>query len=1048
MGAQRRPFFLPLLFGLFFALSGQAQVDFDLEVDVVMDTVLYGGFVGADEVVPDGFRRYRLYAVFPDDVEIMLGPAADDSSDPSIPGFGYSSDCGCFNTFGAGGTFNFDTGAEILPAYLPLFPEVQYDTWWTTHISQSTPGTNVIEPAGTFPIGFDSCEDLVLQGGLLVTNADPVHASVTDGRALIGQITTCESFSFQVCVSFQNGGVVTTSCTDGFVEVSDLCAPMIDPQVTVMEEIDCFGETASFGVEPNDPSLAFTSTVEYSLFEVTGAGPQLVSQQVGNPDFTGVPAGEYFVTLLDTARTVAFSSNTCMDTTANVVFVTPNDIALTVDLTEDNLCGGEDVATICYTASGGTGALSTVAVHGLGLELAPDSATCFTNLSCYGGDGEYTITTTDEQGCTSDTSVVVSCPDPIVFDVDGEGVSCAGEEDGSFSGSVQGGTGLVSVVVDEIALELIVEGFLEFDQDAIASGLYTFEILDENGCGFTDSLSIPEPDSIAVTYAVTDVACAGECNGLVLVSASGGSQPFTYALVDLDGQDANPGQLCPGGYVHTTTDGNGCSVADTVTVNGPDTIQFNFITSNVPCSGADNGLICLDSLSGGTGPLQPQLVPLPTNSLDGNCFNVPAGNYTVLVTDSLGCVSASFETTVEEPANIEILPTITPISCTGAGDGVLVVNAVGGSGALQLTSPFVFASLPDTLVGLGPDSLNLVVADTLGCIDSLLVGIPEPEPVALDILSSVLPECGGDCTGGIEVTLEGGTGSLTLYQGSISDSTAVVASGLVNLCADDYALYLVDEENCTDSAFVSITEPDPLLFDITVQNVTCTGMNDGVAIIGTIGGSGETAWEFVGEDVDVLNLFEGEYSVSAADTAGCTADSTFLVAADIVTDMVVEIFTTPVTCWQTSDGTATAAVTGGQLPIHYEWSDPAGQSTATAIGLSEDVYSVVVTDDIGCTLGFLATVDPTEDCLFIADAITPNGDGVNDRWVVGGLEFFPQSEVEVFNRWGQLLFRSQPGTTWWDGTFNGALLPASDYYYVITVFPGAAPITGTVTLKY
>ena len=64
-----------------------------------------------------------------------------------------------------------------------------------------------------------------------------------------------------------------------------------------------------------------------------------------------------------------------------------------------------------------------------------------------------------------------------------------------------------------------------------------------------------------------------------------------------------------------------------------------------------------------------------------------------------------------------------------------------------------------------------------------------------------------------------------------------------------------------------------------------------------------------------------------------------------------------------------------------------GQSTATAIGL-EDVYSVVVTDDIGCTLGFLATVDPTEDCLFIADAITPNGDGVNDRWVVGGLEFF------------------------------------------------------------
>jgi len=276
----------------------------------------------------------------------------------------------------------------------------------------------------------------------------------------------------------------------------------------------------------------------------------------------------------------------------------------------------------------------------------------------------------------------------------------------------------------------------------------------------------------------------------------------------------------------------------------------------------------------------------------------------------------------------------------------------------------------------------------------------------------------------------------------------VVVSNLVNLCADTYDLYLTDEELCTDSVTVVIEEPDPLLFDITIQNVTCTGMDDGVAIIGTTGGTGESAWEFVGEDVDVLNLFEGEYSVSAADTAGCTADSTFLVEADIITDMLVEIFTSPVTCWQTSDGTATAAVTGGQQPISYVWSDNEDQVTATAIGLPEDVYSVTVTDNIGCTLGFLATVEPTEDCLFIADALTPNGDGINDRWVVGGLEFFPQSEVQVFNRWGQMLFRSSPGTTWWDGTFNGALLPASDYYYVITVFAGAEPITGTVTLKY
>ena len=379
---------------------------------------------------------------------------------------------------------------------------------------------------------------------------------------------------------------------------------------------------------------------------------------------------------------------------------------------------------------------------------------------------------------------------------------------------------------------------------------------------------------------------------------------------------------------------------------------------------------------------------------------------------------------------------------------MVIVNAVGGSGVLGLTFPYVFYALPDTLPLQGPDTLMLVVGDELGCVDSLEVSIPEPEQVELEVLGTVFPDCGGDCTGGIEVGISGGTGVLTLYEGGVSDSTGVVPSGLVNLCAGTYPLFLSDANGCLDSTTVEITQPDPLLFDITVQDVTCTGMDDGVAIIGTTGGSGETAWDFVGGAVDVLNLFEGEYFVSATDTAGCTTDSSFIVSADIVTDMLVEIFTTPVTCWQTSDGSATAAVTGGQLPIQYVWSDPDGQTTATAIGLPEDVYSVTVTDNIGCTLGFLATVEPTEECLFIADAITPNGDGINDRWVVGGLEFYPQSEVQVFNRWGQLLFRSKPGTTWWDGTADGAMLPASDYYYVITVEPGTEPITGTVTLKY
>jgi len=65
--------------------------------------------------------------------------------------------------------------------------------------------------------------------------------------------------------------------------------------------------------------------------------------------------------------------------------------------------------------------------------------------------------------------------------------------------------------------------------------------------------------------------------------------------------------------------------------------------------------------------------------------------------------------------------------------------------------------------------------------------------------------------------------------------------------------------------------------------------------------------------------------------------------------------------------------------------------------LPEEVYSVTVTDAIGCTLSLLIEVEPTIGCFFIAEAITPNGDGANDEWVIGGLEFFPNSTVQGFS---------------------------------------------------
>ena len=161
------------------------------------------------------------------------------------------------------------------------------------------------------------------------------------------------------------------------------------------------------------------------------------------------------------------------------------------------------------------------------------------------------------------------------------------------------------------------------------------------------------------------------------------------------------------------------------------------------------------------------------------------------------------------------------------------------------------------------------------------------------------------------------------------------------------------------------------------------------------------------------------------------------------------MFSSPETCFNTKDGTATCAVQNGNLPITYTWNDPETQVSPTAVGLSgNQQYTVVVRDAIGCTLLGSVFVEPNPGCFFVANVVTPNGDGVNDTWVLGGLELYPSAKIKVFNRWGQTVYESTGYSAPWPGTNNGELLPMADYYYIIDYSDEFEPITGTVTIKY
>ena len=543
----------------------------------------------------------------------------------------------------------------------------------------------------------------------------------------------------------------------------------------------------------------------------------------------------------------------------------------------------------------------------------------------------------------------------------------------------------------------------------------------------------------------------------------------TYVLLDQAGEvvvgpQGSPSfdDLSPGNYSMVIMDEFTCmdTTSFEVTAPGPILADFELVSDN-DCFGEGDATVCLlaPGASGGSG----DLVISVLDPLGGNVASVGGANecwtdlvcqdadgaFTFSVNDTEGC---SLDTVlfVNCPLPIEALVTTSDIDCQGNANGAISAEASGGSGDLFLVVNSDTLLLPDTAQGLVPGNYNVQIIDMFDCTPGTeVIEVLEPDDITLQIVSAAPITCGSDCNGAVDLLYFGGTGLLTL---EITDalSGAVVASQ-DSLCASEYVASIIDANGCNTNEPFLIDAPPPLEFLISTTPATCTGMSNGSADIFPAGGTGELTWmvtDTLGNVANLNNLSEMTYTAIVSDVLGCQITDTFSIDVAIITDMILTTFASPVTCWNAEDGTITVSIDGGDSPFTYLWSDPFNQTSATAIGLTEDAYTVTVTDAIGCNLTVSETITHIEGCLFIADALTPNGDGYNDEWIVGGLLDFPQSEVKVYNRWGQLLFFSDEGDVHWDGRFNNQRLPVADYYYTIELSPYDPPITGTVSLKY
>ncbi len=247
-----------------------------------------------------------------------------------------------------------------------------------------------------------------------------------------------------------------------------------------------------------------------------------------------------------------------------------------------------------------------------------------------------------------------------------------------------------------------------------------------------------------------------------------------------------------------------------------------------------------------------------------------------------------------------------------------------------------------------------------------------------------------------------------------------------------------------DSASVTVLDVPQLSFE--AVSVSCFEEQDG-AIETTITGGTEpfqTSWAgpggFTSGQLNLIHLGPGEYTLTVSDFNGCMEVGPQVSISEPALLVAILEEVTHLTSYVENDGAIQLAISGGSVPYSVSWTGTDGyvSNEEDPTGMTVGTYGVMVTDDHLCQDSIrMIVVSLAEDAeeVFIPEGFSPNGDGYNDRFVILGIETFPENELVIFNSQGVEVFHSVNYKNDWDGrpekgVILGGILPEGTYYYV------------------
>lgn len=463
------------------------------------------------------------------------------------------------------------------------------------------------------------------------------------------------------------------------------------------------------------------------------------------------------------------------------------------------------------------------------------------------GAGNYSVTVSDNNGCTNNASFNLNQPTPIQINGNIIDADC-NQSNGSIVASASGGAGSYSYSWSG--------GITGPTRNNLAAGNYTVTATDANNCSNSRTFSINNSSAPLINILKTDVSCAGAENGAINAIVNAGTTPYSFTWSNGE-SDSLITDLSGGNFELTVTDANNCIATTNVSIYEPDTLVA-VVTGNKPNCGNNNGSLTVNP-QGGT---PPYFFTWNNGSSSSTRNNLAAGNYRLTLTDSKGCFDI-----VNYNLNAFNAPSltfnITDVTCNGTG-GSITTNVSGGVGPYTyrwsngLTTP--------GLNNLNPGTYILTVTDNSGCSVIQLATVNSAGPV-IDYTKTDILTCYGDNSGSISLQMSNGTPPYTYIW-----SNALGGSSNINgLYAGTYSVTVLDDGNCQISETITILQPDS--FGVALYTTdTDAGLNNGEAYLEVDGGTPPYSYNWSNGDNDSTNtnLSSGNYSVTVRDANGCS----------------------------------------------------------------------------------------------------------------------------------------------------------------------------------